>query len=114
MISVDEYISSLNSERAKKVLLVVKYIRENYSNAVESMDYAPKTKFPTFKIGNVYVCVASMKNHISIHFAKYGATEIIAHADPRIISRVGCVNIKDNIDFPIKEIKKAIDFCFKE
>ena len=66
-----------------------------------------------YKIGEVYVAIASMKNYISIHFGKYNATQIVAKNNPRIIAKVGCVNIKDNIEFPIEDIKRAIDYCFE-
>ncbi len=112
MSTVNAYIDSLITPRAEKISSVVGYIRLKYPQAIESLDYAPKTKFPTFKIGEVYVTIASMKSHISIHFGAYNATSIVAKASPKIKERVGCVNIPDSIDFPLEEIKNAIDFCF--
>ncbi len=110
-MDIDNYINDLCDFRKKRILLVVNYIRENYITK-ESMDYGPKTKFPMFTLNGIYVCIANMKNHISIHFGKYNATKIVANNNPKIITRVGCVNIKDSIDFPIDDIKKAIDYCY--
>ncbi len=113
MDNVNQYIDHLDPIRQDRIKLVVEYIRENYPDAEESLDYAPKTKFPTYKLDGIYVSIASMKNHISIHFGKYNATQIIVKENPKIIGRVGCVNIKDSVEFPVYAIKEAIDFCFK-
>lgn len=110
---VEEYLNVISSDRKEKLELVISYIKEKFPQAVESLDYAPKTKIPTYKIGTVYIALASMKNHISIHFAKYGATEIIGMASPKIKVRVGCVNIPDSVVFPIEEIKKAVNYCYE-
>ncbi len=116
MNKIDEYINNLSETRKEKVKKVVNYIREIYPYLDESCDYAPKTKFPVFKSKNYsnYVAIASQKSYISIHFGIYSCTEIVAKADKRIKSGVGCSKITDSIEFPIKEIKEAIDFCFKE
>ncbi len=112
MNEIDEYINNQEETRKSKIRLVVDYIRNNYS-AEESMDYGEKTKIPMFKVKGVYVAIANMKNYITIHFGKYDATEIIIKNNSKIVSRVGCVNIKDNIQFPIDDIKLAIDYCYK-
>ncbi len=111
-MTVNEYISTLSPIRAERISLVTDYIRTNYPQAIESTDYAPKTKFPTYKIDDIYVSIASMKGHISIHFGKYNATKIIAEAQPKVKCRVGCVNITDSTSFPIDAIRAAIDYCF--
>ncbi len=112
MNTINEYVSALSGIRAERVSEVVLYIRENYPNAVETLDFSPKIKFPTFKLGEVYVSVTSMKNYISVHFGKYDATKIITENNPKIKAGIGCVNIRDNVEFPTVDIKKAIDFCF--
>ncbi len=116
MNKVDEYINKLNEQRKEKVSDVINYIRENYAELEESCDYAPKTKFPVFKDknSNNYVAIASQKSYISIHFGTYSCTEIVAKADKRIKSGVGCSKITDTIEFPLREIKDAIDFCFND
>ncbi len=109
---IDNYVNNLNDIRKERLLLVIDYIRKNY-NTIESMDFGAKTKLPVFTLNGVYVCIASMKNHITIHFGKYKATEIVTKNNPKVISRVGCINIKDTTPFPIDDIKKAIDYCYK-
>ena len=111
---IKEYLNNLTEIRRERLLQVINYIKEAYPEAEESMDYAPKTKFPMYKVNGVYVAIASMKNHISIHFGKYNATKIIGDKNPKIKVNVGCVNIKDTVGFPIEDIKKAIDFCFEQ
>ena len=113
MSSIDEYLLNLSELRKERLLAVITYIRTFYPEAEQSMNYAPNTKMPTFKIDGTYLSIASMKHNITIHFGKYGATEFVAKANPKIVKRVGCVNISDRIDFPINEIKQAIDFCFE-
>ncbi len=113
MNKIDKYINNQEETRKYKISLVVEYIRNNY-NAEESLDYGLKTKIPMFKVNGVYVAVANMKNYITIHFGKYDATNIIIKNNPKIVSRVGCVNISDNVQFPIDDIKQAIDYCFKQ
>ena len=112
MQTIADYILDLSDKRKDRLNQVINYIRITYPNAIESLDYAPNTKIPTFKMGEVYVSIASMKNNITIHFGKYGATDIIAKSCPKITKRVGCVNISDKIDFPIQAIQEAIDYCF--
>ncbi len=112
MKTIEDYIANLDETRAKRVLTAVEYVRKKYPNAEETLDYAPKTKIPTFKIGKIYVSIASMKSHVSIHFGKYEATKIVAEADPRIKERVGCVNIPDSVPFPSEAVRRAIDYCF--
>ncbi len=116
MNKVDEYINGLISIRKEKVTKVVDYLRENYKHLEESCDYAAKTKFPTFKVknGNNYVSIASQKSYITIHFGNYSCTDIVAKADKRIKTGVGCVKIVDSVTFPLNEIKQAIDYCFKK
>lgn len=113
MSNIKDYISNIEGLRKERIEKVIDYINTNYPNAESSMDYAPKTKFPTYKVNGVYVAIANMKHHISIHFGRYDATKIIGEAEPRVKVNVGCVNIKDNIEFPIKAIEEAIDYCFK-
>ncbi len=110
---VEAYLETLSKEREERIRSVINYIRESYPQAKESLDYAPKTKIPTFKIQEVYVAVANTKHHVSIHFGKYGATEIVAKANPKIVKRIGCVNIPDSVVFPIDEVRLAIDYCFR-
>ncbi len=111
---IDEYILDLSDVRKQRISQLVKYIRDNYKQLEQTIDFAPKTKFPTFKVNDVYVAIGNMKNYISVHFGRYQAADIVADADIRIKKRVGCVNIPDSIEFPFNELKKAIDFCFKQ
>ncbi len=111
---IQEYLNNLTEIRRERLLQVIKYIKETYPDAEESMDYAPKTKFPMYKVNGVYVAIASMKNHISIHFGKYNATKIIGDKNPKVKANIGCVNVRETVDFPLEDIKEAIDFCFKE
>ncbi len=106
-----EYIKNLNEIRREKINSIINYIVENYPNLILSCDYAPKTRFPVFKSKDnlIYIGIASQKQYISIHFSKYECTEIVKKADERIKTGVGCVKIKDNIPFPLDEIKMAID-----
>lgn len=113
MKTIDEYLAVLDFVRKERISLVVDYIRERYPDAFETLDFSDKIKFPTFKMGDVYVSVTSMKNYISIHFGKPNATLIVAENNPKIKAGVGCINIRDNIGFPIQDIKKAVDFCFE-
>ncbi len=112
--AIDKYILGLPDIRKQRVSQLVKYIRANYEQLEQTVDFAPKTKFPTFKVGGVYVAIGNMKNYLSVHFGRYQAADIVADADIRIKKRVGCVNIPDSVDFPFNELKKAIDFCFKQ
>ncbi len=116
MNSVDKYLNELEETRREKVKKVIDYLRKNYTRLDESCDYAAKTKFPVYKSvhGKNYVAIASQKSYISIHFGTYSCTNIIAKADKRIKSGVGCSKIPDSVEFPIEEIKESIDFCFKE
>ncbi len=111
-MNINEYIASLEETRKGKILKIVQYIMNQYPYVDASMDYAPKTKFPTFKFNNQYVMIASMKNYISIHFSNYEVIKDIASIDKRIKTGVGCVKINDHVTFPVEEIKQAIIKCF--
>ncbi len=113
MTTIDEYVNALPLLRKERVSAVIYYIRAKYPRTIETLDFSPKIKFPTFKQGEVYVSVTSMKNYISVHFGKYGAVKIIAENNPKIKANIGCVNIPDKVDFPLGDIKKAVDFCFE-
>ncbi|MGL6008343.1 MAG: hypothetical protein ACRC1D_02715, partial [Culicoidibacterales bacterium] len=106
--TIEEYVQSMSPIRQERMQAVIQYVLEEYPQAVATMDFGPKTKFPTFKIGEMYVAIASVKSYLSIHFGKYGATQIVAEAHSRIKANVGCVNIPDTVEFPLEHIKKAI------
>lgn len=108
--AVCEYVSQQTPIRQERIQAVIQYLLDEYPQAVATMDYGPKTKIPTFKIGETYVAIASVKSHLSIHFGRYGATKIVAEAHPRIKANVGCVNIPDTVEFPLDHIKKAIKY----
>ncbi len=113
MNKVDEYVNNLEAIRKERCGLVIDYIRTTYPDVEETITFSPKTTFPVFKKGDIYVGIGSMKGHISIHFAKQEATKIVAEDNPKIKAMVGCVNIKDTVTFPLEKIKNAIDYCFK-
>lgn len=110
--AVREYVSQQTPIRQERIRAVIQYLLDEYPQAVATMDYGPKTKIPTFKIGETYVAIASVKSHLSIHFGRFGATKIVAQAHPRIKANVGCVNIPDHVEFPMAQIKRAIDYTF--
>ena len=110
MNTVDDYLESLRGIRKERIKEVVDHIRENYPYCEESCSLSPKWKYPTFKVEGAYVAIASMKNYISIHFGRYGATKIIAERNPKIKTKVGCANIKDKDEWPIEDIEKAINY----
>ncbi|WP_066496340.1 DUF1801 domain-containing protein [Abyssisolibacter fermentans] len=116
MNEVDAYISKLSYERKKKVEDIVQFIRFKYPNIIESCNYGPKTKFPVFRQSGsrIYVGIASQKSYISIHFGKYDCVDIVAQADKKIKTGVGCVKIPDSIPFPLEYIKQAIYFCLND
>lgn len=114
MTTIDQYVASLSGIRAQRITMIINYIRETYPDAKESLDYSPKWKYPIFRLANVYVTIANMKNYISLHFGKYDATKIIKELHPEIKIGVGCVNIKDSTEFPLQAIKKAINYCFDQ
>lgn len=115
MDDVDLYLNSLSSERKEKLYSVVNYIRSNYSDYIASCGYGPKTKFPVFKNkdSSNYIAIASQKSYISIHFGRYQCPEIVATADQRIKTGVGCAKIPDSVTFPFDKIMQAIDTCFR-
>lgn len=113
MHTVDHYLESLKGIRRSRLEEVVDYIRTKYPHVEESCSLSPKWNYPTFKTGDNYVALASMKNYISIHFGRYGATKIIGERNPKIQTKVGCVNIKDKDEWPIEDIQKAIDFTLR-
>ncbi|MGL4624500.1 MAG: DNA alkylation repair protein [Culicoidibacterales bacterium] len=108
--AVCQYVNAQTPLRQERIQVIIQYILDTYPQAVPTMDYGPKTKIPTFKIGEMYVAIASVKSHLTIHFGRYGATKIVAEAHPKIKANVGCVNIPDTVDLPIKQIKKAIKY----
>ncbi|GHU71800.1 hypothetical protein FACS1894184_19050 [Clostridia bacterium] len=115
MIAVENYLGCLPEEQKVKIREVVEYIRQKYPNMTESCDYAPKTKFPVFKHPDAhnYVGIASQKAYIAIHFGRYHCVSIVADADSRIMTGVGCAKIPDGVTFPAENIKRAIDACFE-
>lgn len=115
MCDVENYLNGLSEDRMKKLKSVIEYIRQKYPSVIESCDYAPKTKFPVFKRPDTpnYVGIASQKAYVSIHFGRYHCTDIVASADARIKTGVGCVQIPDTVSFPFEKIKQAIDACFE-
>ncbi|MFV0556848.1 MAG: hypothetical protein ACK5LM_07105 [Lactovum sp.] len=117
MNDIDIYLKKITEEdRCLKLLQVINYMRKNYKDLLESCDYGPKTKFPTFKNYDEsnYFSIANQKNYISLHFGRYHCVEEIAKVDSRIKTGVGCVKIPDSVTFPIVEIKKGISNCFNE
>ncbi len=115
MNDVEAYLTACTPERKEKLTAVIRYIRENYPEYEESCYFARQTRFPMFKDPNSanYVAVASMKAYISIHFGRHDCAKIVAEADKRIKTGVGCAKIPDKVDFPISVIEKAIDTCFR-
>ena len=116
MNEVDNYIKDLPFERQEKIKELILYIKNSYPEHKLTCDYGPKTKFPVFKDnkGSNYIGIACQKEYLAIHFGRYYCTEIIASANNRIKTGVGCVKIPYTIPFPFEEIKKAVNKCFKE
>jgi hypothetical protein len=116
MNETDGYINNLPPERQEKIKQIIFYIRDKYPQHKLSCDYGPKTKFPVFKDNKEtnYIGIACQKEYMVIHFGKYHCTEIIASANNRIKTGVGCVKIPYTIQFPFEKIKIAVDECFKE
>jgi hypothetical protein len=114
--AIETYVAALTDDRRERVHGVVLYIRNQYAALVANCDNAPKTKFPVFKtpIGDNYVGIASQKQYVAIHFGRYHCAEIVAGADSRIKTGVGCAKIPDSVPFPLEHIKRAVDACFKE
>ncbi len=114
MNDIDGYIKSLPPDRQEKIKQIVAYIRQKYPNFPESCDYSPKWKFPVFRHPSApnYIAIASQKSQITIHFGRYHCSDIIAAADKRIKTGVGCAKISDSVPFPMDSIEKAIDACF--
>lgn len=110
MHTIDGYLESLKGIRKDRIQEIINYIRENYPEIEESYTLSPKWNYPTFKLGETYVAIASMKNYISIHFGRYGATKLIGQRNPKIQTKVGCVNIKDKDSWPIEDIERAIQY----
>ncbi len=111
--TIDNYLKQVNEVRSERINALIDYIQTKYPEAIASLDYAENTKIPTYKINNQYVAIASMKHHLTIHFSNYKAVELVKKANPSIVKRIGCVNIKDNQTYPLDAIKQAIDLCFK-
>lgn len=108
--AVCKYVNEQSPVRQERIQAVIQYLLDEYPQAVATMDYGPKTKIPTFKVGEIYVAIASVKSHLSIHFGRYGATQIVAEGNPQIKANDGCVNIPDKAEFPLEAIKKAINY----
>lgn len=108
------YIAQQSELRQSRMHEIIGYITTAYPHVQVTMEYGAKTKFPTYKIDGVYVTIASMKHHLTIHFGKYGATKIVAKANPKIKAHVGCVNIPDTIDLPIQAIQAAIKHTYED
>lgn len=113
MPTIDEYLSTLSGVRAERIGAVVQYVRTQYPNAVEGMYIAPNAQMPTFDIDKKGIGLGNMKNYVSIYFTKWSAVQIIADNNPKIKCGKSCANIRDSVDFPMDDIKKAIDLCFE-
>jgi hypothetical protein len=114
MNEVAAYLESAPPTRKSNLNDVIEYIRREYPDFELTCNFSPKTKFPVFKSpdGGNYVGVASQKAYIAIHFGRYYCPPVVAEADGRIKTGVGCAKIPDGVPFPLEHIKRAIDLCF--
>jgi pyruvate/2-oxoacid:ferredoxin oxidoreductase alpha subunit len=113
---IEAYIAALADNRRQKIIDIVSYMHEHYPALIGDCAFSPKTRFPVFKTpdGRNYVGIASQKQYIAIHFGRYSCPAIVAAADKRIKTGVGCAKIPDSVPFPYEQIKRAIDVCFEE
>ncbi len=103
-IGVENYFKSVPPERSERFHALHSLIIELYPAVVVDMSY----KMPTYRVGEGWVALANQKNYISLYTCGYHHIESFKENNPRIKTGKGCINFKDNDDWPIKDIKRVI------
>ncbi len=106
---VYKYIEENNTHQ---LLPVIKYIGENYPQAVFDEYNSEKSHIPTWRIDKKYVGIGCRKHYISIYFSDKEAVQTISNTTIYCRAQKGCVNFSYKRDLPLNAIFMGIDKCF--
>lgn len=107
---VERYIAAIPPERRKRFKALHALILELYPQAVVDMKY----KMPTYTFGEGWVALANQKNYISLYTCGYHHIESFKANNPGIKTGKGCINLKDDDDLPIKDMKRVVTHAFEQ
>ena len=101
---IDEYIEALEDTKKEWVTLMVNFMREVFSEVVETFDY----KMPTYKGEGYFIAFAAQKNYFSFYTDDIRVFSLIKGLVPSASIGKGCARIKYN---NISDIEALMDAC---
>lgn len=89
--SVQQYLSALEPEQAKRLKSVLALIQKTVPDATPVISYG----IPAFRLGRVFIYCAAFRHHIGIYPPVRGDARLVKALEPY-------ANAKGNLSFPLK------------
>lgn len=105
IMDINEYIGQIPKQRVERFNAIIQLITHQFPSATASLKY----KMPTFEFEGLWIAVGNQKNYISVYTCVADHLTEFKLLHPQIKTGKGCINIKDNDDFPIEDLLCVIN-----
>ena len=112
-MKIDDVYKCIEETNTDQVIPIIKYIEENYPQAIFDEYNSEKTHIPTWRIDDKYVGLGCRKHYISLFYSDRDAVTVVGENTPYCRTQKGCVNFSYKRELPLDAIFKGIDNCLK-
>ena len=94
VISVSEYVASLNDEQQRHICAFIEFMNTEYPQLTNKISFFMPMWLVGKKMNEGYVAVSAAKNHFSIHFSDEDILNRLTESLPTCKKGKRCINIK--------------------